>query len=349
MDCADVLKEGVFQLVKIKSFEHSVSEFYEFIMNASEAEARQATTAGIDLSIPVEGVIVPLKGNFDNTQWNAWSQKRQRLVKSDLTKTLIIDSFSRVGDKEIVQAWSKCMSEYFESQAKKNNLFLDVSRHGNLIPVIVELRVAGSPVVTANITDWSVVNGTLQSGVEPTLLTAMEAVQVVYERVDTQKEMVISIQTTRGPLFKVIPPEPKPVLHTVGQDSGAANPTKAVTVTVDFDQVIRVWGGCVAAYEQAGDPMSIMWLFENKVGNHPPAVQSPWVYMVGPNAEGLLPLVHIHGIPYRGTVVKEFDFKVPLKAGETRTYIGFVENDNAYALGFPIYIDYLKMPGVGPA
>lgn len=345
MECADILKQGIFNVVRFESYESSESHYYDWIMSVTESDARTATNFGLDMSIPVDGLLVPLKPNFSSDDWNTWSRKRERLVKSDVSRTLMVKAFSRTVDHKLVEAWSECMGAYYSTVAQKAGLSMDLSeRRHNVIPVSIALNVPGAP-VEAEVQSWDVSNAVVIGGRVPSKVVSNEPVLVTYRRVSPDEEVVISIQTSRGTLFKIIHPDVPivPVKRQVGRDFGAVAETPVVQVTVDVDQSVRVWGGVIAAFEQWGDPSASAWLYRDVRDGPLEWASQPKVQMLL-QPDGSQPYVTMFGSTYRGTLVGQFDFHVPVKAGETLKFVGYTENYHAKSMNYVLFIDYVELP-----
>lgn len=342
MDCSDILKQGIFNIIEFKSYEKSEDRFYEWVKQVDETTARNATAAGLDLTIPAKGVVVPLKGDFSHDEWNAWSKHREKITEQDITRTVMLDNFSRVADAKLVEAWLQCMQTYLNAQ-KDAGLTLAVEVEGENIAVTAQWKVnGGAP--PANVQDWQVSNADLTAGKVPTKLNEGVAQMVTYARKDPDRTCVVSIQTDRGALLQFVParvvPKPDTPMRT-GQNFGAVADVE-LELTVPMDQTVRIWGGCVAAYQQPGNPTAQAWVYEGAKGG-PTLWASPEVTM-GLNPDLSLPYVTLHGEPFRGNLVGSFDISKPVKRGDKLKYVGHTSNYHASAVAFLLFIDYTQPP-----
>lgn len=338
--CSDILQQGIFNTVRLKSYDNVEQQFFEFLSTATRQEARAATDLGLDLTFPVDGVPVPLGVNFTDSQWNTWSNARQKLTKTSFTRETVIDRFTRTVDHELVSAWSSCMTAAQNAAAKSKGWVLEATQDekSGIVKLIIRLAVQGG-VVTATVNSFLVTNATLIGGHEPKKIDNRADVQLIYQTSDPTKAVIVAISTTRGPLFELLPPiQPQQLVkRQAGRDFGAAAPTPPLSIVAEEDQEVRIFGACIAQYEQPGDPSATAWLYFDKIDPNTLAWQSPAnVQMQYPH-----PAVSLFNQTFLGTLVGQFDFRCDVKKGATLTLVGDTKNQHAKAAHFLIYIDYL--------
>ena len=340
MACKDILEQGVFRIVQFDSYLNTTSRYFEWIKSLDQSDARKATDAGIDLTIPVEGVQVPLGINFSDNQWNTWSAAREKLVESSISVTQVISAFQRTADPVLVAAWSKCMTEEISAGAKAAGLQLEMAHLGNgVIKVSLEFKIAGGG-VDANVINYSVKNAQITGGEIPKVLKANTPTVLMCDWLDQSAIAAFSINTDRGaPLDFVEPakaPPPPIIKKKLGANYGGANNSPLLSATVDTTQEVRVFGGCVAKYESPGNPNAQGWL---QVDTPATGSHRPWdvsVFVADPD-----PQVTLFGQSFTGTLVGQFDYRFPMQAGETLTCQIFTKNERAKASGLVLRVEYV--------
>lgn len=356
-ECKDVLKDGVFGVVKFSNYDRSEEHYYDWLKTVSRSDAGKASDFGLEVTIPTEVGPVPFGITKSDDEWSKFEGSREKLKKSDVTRERLLKSFSRVGDKGILNAWLGCMKLQINSQAKSAALAMEVTKNSDVsFTIRIRFDLPG-PLVKATVINpggWYVSNAALDNGQaqQPTAFPNDQVVRTFsYTKASPNKDVLITIKTDRGELFDYLPgaplPPPAPVLtmKTIGKDfSGTLGQQGEIqlAITSKADQTVRVWGGSIVQSDGTPYGTSHCWIFkDSKVPANQLYDSGTITLTLTPNKQQ--PATYIHGKLLYGTPVCNFDVPVPIAKGQTITFLGHesIDVQKGGAKNFLLFVDYL--------
>lgn len=207
--CNDVLTRGVFNIVRVNSYDKIEENYLTWLKTVNKEEAKSATKLGLDLTLPVE-VPVNLGANFTDQEWAKWERQREDLTTYSFKREAVLERFSRTIDQGLVSAWRDCM----RSREQQIGLRLDTRTTADKIVLTLSWTIPGNE--AAEIQEWSSVNATLNEGsTKPDRVESLRPVSLIYNITDRTKPTIFTIRTNRGTVTDIVSPQPPPPTETL--------------------------------------------------------------------------------------------------------------------------------------
>ncbi|TFZ65647.1 hypothetical protein E4631_15625 [Hymenobacter sp. UV11] len=109
-DCNAILSHGIYNYDEIKSNSQYQRDYLDYLYEANFQSSSQATSAGIDLSVPIPGtdIILGGSGNFDSKKYQEW---RHTYSTTQIQHVKYDQAYARVRSYTslpLIQAWTTC-------------------------------------------------------------------------------------------------------------------------------------------------------------------------------------------------------------------------------------------------
>lgn len=193
-DCDAVLRDGVFNKFNLRQNSYSSMVLAWQLAQMTTSEARQKVKAG--LTIPIDGL--PVSGNFDDEQFNAWKQSVRESLNIAQTAWNDVSISQLTASPDLLNTWSDCMASRKGVIAE-----LDVLDDRNLVYRVK--YVPSGPTMSAKITSGlTITGGAPVNNNELALLTTGKGITVGGASIQIRRNkpaepVSITINTDSGP------------------------------------------------------------------------------------------------------------------------------------------------------
>src|SRR5262245_41335380 len=109
-NCNDALTSPIFDIIRYDRSKSLHEYFNEFLRTATEDDVKAAVESGLDMTLPIEGVPIPMKGIFNAEYYDTWHEAQESGQFRDLTEDEVISRFQLINHAaDRLKAWSECM------------------------------------------------------------------------------------------------------------------------------------------------------------------------------------------------------------------------------------------------
>jgi hypothetical protein len=321
-ECAQALAVASFKFVKQ---DRSKKLAYLKVINQSSYEQNAES---IDLLIPTQyGPIGGNWSNFDEARSNYFNS-----IKFDLDEKESLSELQINPDPLALKAWSDCMHR------DKKLICWIVEQNETFVKVVVEWD-GGPGLRKLNHCKFRPDSGKIDkdefsgnSGFEGQSYVVLKY-DVATKRASGQfTGKAEGVSFTAGFKAALISP-PISLEITEMQNAGTGN-SASVSVTVPFEQDVRIYGFCTSRYQREGDPSGSCWVYLN--GSAHPHTSADKTQMHSPYPVNFKKF----GQNASGTIVLEWDFVKRADEGETVSVVATAAVNHAVHDTLFIAIDY---------
>lgn len=201
-DCDGVLRDGVFNELRVNHTDYSKMFLAYRFSQMTAQEARQHINNGTTVILP-DGT--PLTNEFTDDQFNSWKQSVQSSFSAQSSHFEDTSVFQLSASPEILTAWTNCMNG--------QHGIVDTTKADDATNVFFTVRFVASGAVTQATVENSIdiQNATATSSSQlaqfsegKTINAAQKSVHL--KRVQSRQPITITLNTTEGSVTRYVPP-----------------------------------------------------------------------------------------------------------------------------------------------
>ena len=211
--CNAVLLGGVFNKARVKDNSEYRQALLDFLLTSRYEEVKNAMNAGLDLKVPIEGVPLGLGADFGQESFKKWQMDHKHLKSSDTFNKRNYELMLKWASKDILDAWTKCMSACHESKDKLmqglNIRVVSVQDETFTIAFswIPSPGDDGKPQITDSVVSGCTVVNEKQLAEKLVIATGIDSHSVVFKR-QADADSVVVVNTTKGSVTVIVRGKP---------------------------------------------------------------------------------------------------------------------------------------------
>jgi hypothetical protein len=208
-DCNAVLVGGVFDTIDVTRHEDATKYLRHFLATSSYEVVKKAIDAGLSVGIIAKAVPINIGANFDQDEFRRIQKQLAEEHVAEFTATSDLRVIVRLASPQILDAWTRVtqirhgarsgLSARFDQRSGGKNIALMVS----WIPTPGD---NGSPIVTGLDIQGGDASPDLRFKSGDQLLIGIDSNIMVVKR-DADKELRVTLATTKGSVTSLLPPE----------------------------------------------------------------------------------------------------------------------------------------------